>query len=1280
MKSSLKSKKPATTSAQPKISSYFQKTSLTTTSKRYSFTTADTTKNYKLTQLRNYSPENSSSLELSPNEIGPTPTQESIAKKVFNRESSVLSENNIKRRELKCRLFEDEKNSKTKSVKRHSGDSFSPNSKQPLKLSKQEEGIIPEEVIIIDEKEMMIEETQTSKSKFIHLQSLTVIEETQLGSSGRVVDETQFGNIDKLNFINLQSLNVIKETQLEQSKSVGETQFPGSDGLTSTDPESLTVIKETQLNVDNKVLQVVEETQIEESSKIELGSVKVIEETQLNDKLNKEKMNDLLSDDEFLQFFDNMSPFKLQNEIPCKPKIRIAPFLTGLGRHVVINIEKSSNEIVLSVRSEEDECVKTCKLKDFWVQTNVKLNDIVNILSTFDSNQVATIDNTNGLIIVNPDHLLSGTSVVSSLFCMRKSVLMEQFRGSDPANFIMVIGSLIHQIFQEALCKQAFTAQAIGVISKNILMHNSNLHAIYSAGSNETEVMEEIQKFIPQILLWFQQYVPNTKKSGDFIKVTDIYDIEENIWSPRYGVKGKIDVIPIELKTGRSSFSPEHEGQVILYSMMCSDRRSDPEGGLLVYLRDGKTKEVKAEHNQKRGLIQLRNELIHYIDQPVNENEIGVVHSLPETLNSNRLCSRCPYATVCCVYSSLDDRNILPSDHEMRVLIPEFAGHLSEAHKKYFMKWQHLLRLESSLSRKFSFINGIYCQTSDERQKKGLAFSQMKVERKDSISETSNGLFMMKFSKTSDAQSSLDNTDVEIGEMVIVSCEATKEFAIASGTVRDVKKTYVQVEIDKNLSLRPDFSSAVFRLDRYTSGNVTAIAAGSLIKLIDNNDMSAKLRRLIIDGERPQFIERLTDSVLIGKKILKKLNSSQTRAVIKSLTAQDYFLIKGMPGTGKTSTIVALVRLLDLLGYSVLLTSHTHSAVDNILIKLKNYGIDFLRLGKCSKIHPDIHPFAAEKLVQKLTTVKDLKEFYESKNIYATTCLGSNYTCLQRKRFDFCIIDEAAQVVQIACLGPLFYSNRFILIGDPLQLPPLVQNRMARKNGMDQSLFELLDSADSTIDLNIQYRMNKTIMSLANELVYNGRLKCGSDEIARSTIKLNNLTSKSKLFSTLLEDSVVFIDTDRIPAPELSDNLGIKNAVEAEIILQIVKLLKKDAFNMDEIGIISIYSAQVKNIRELLLQNNISTVEVNTVDQFQGRDKEVILVSFVRSTPNMNKLGEILFDFRRLNVAITRAKHKAILIGSISTLTNYPPVNKLIQIVKENTIHFEHSFHQDILY
>lgn len=419
-----------------------------------------------------------------------------------------------------------------------------------------------------------------------------------------------------------------------------------------------------------------------------------------------------------------------------------------------------------------------------------------------------------------------------------------------------------------------------------------------------------------------------------------------------------------------------------------------------------------------------------------------------------------------------------------------------------------------------------------------------------------------------------------------------------------------------------------------------------------------------------------------------RLNVDQQRAVQKVLNSLDYALILGMPGTGKTSTIAFAVRLLIFMGFSVLVTSYTHSAVDNMLMKLLPFKIPMLRIGSAAQVHPLLSEYTLEHATntQAISTVKGIEEMMQSAKLVGCTCLSVNHVLFRKRRFDFCIVDEATQTTQPVVLGALRCADTFVLVGDHYQLPPLVASVQARKEGMDVSLFRRLSEAHpgAIQHLSFQYRMNADIMLLANRLIYGNKLKCGSFQVATNQlpIKIGAYDQCDPIpwpFDVLKNaQGVTFLNTDtmgiasesRAGVSSSSGRRRMENYVEAVLIAGLIEVMIRGGINTEDIAVISPFHAQVSLIQsqlKLLSRDSspsVEGVEVSTIDKYQGKDKDVILVSFVRCNPE-KRVGELLADWRRINVALTRAKQKLLLVGSLSTLRDGCPLfHDLDQVIQ----------------
>lgn len=802
--------------------------------------------------------------------------------------------------------------------------------------------------------------------------------------------------------------------------------------------------------------------------------------------------------------------------------------LSTTQRCVILHVNTNGNTKCIHLQSTTNSSDKAwCTLSFPWTQLALQPGDIISIKALNDNNKWI-VNATNGLLVTDPDSLVSGTSVVGGLFCARKGVLSEIYKGIDSESKIMTIGSLVHELYQSCIQNTKVDDEFVRNVWKGIMQKSSTIQMLYRSQLTSEEINGEIDKFVPKIVEVMSK------------KPVEVLDIEENLWVPSLGLKGKIDVtckvtlhkrVPLELKTGRASFSPEHKGQVILYVMMLQELGVDVDKGLLLYLREGVVKDVKPSWNEQRDLIMLRNEINLYTSQKNVRNYIKnncgrltdltrLSIDLPEPIN-HRACETCPYLTLCSAYLQ---PKTLPDTHNLTLLSQPALEHLTQKHLQYFFTWCKLLYLEDCMDE--STNKQLWIKSVEHRELTRGCVGGLKIDGKVVQHE---GSFLHCFGRGKQI-----HTNITPGDYVIVS--TPKRCNVAAGFIQTLNPTKIFVQLYKNLSNLYK-TSEEFCLDLYSSNTQLTFNTTNLGNLLDDTEHAGKLRRLIIDLEAPKYDTVLSSTIKQkAADTLKHLNTLQQRAVLKVLTTQDYLLIQGMPGTGKTQTVVALIKLLVSLDKTVLITSHTHSAVDNVLVKLHEAGVDFLRLGTSKRINPKIQSKSEESLTSKCTTVEQLVEVYNSAKVVGVTCLGSSHPVLAQKRFDLCIVDESTQVLQCTILRPLFSADKFVLIGDPEQLPPVVRSKDAKSLGFDKSLFEQLctSNPDNKVLLTIQYRMNSIITALANKFTYNGLLKCANEQVGSRTITINKslardeFSSEKWLYDVIsddLKDSVKFVDT-----------------------------------------------------------------------------------------------------------------------------------------------------------
>ncbi|CAH4027708.1 unnamed protein product [Pieris brassicae] len=966
--------------------------------------------------------------------------------------------------------------------------------------------------------------------------------------------------------------------------------------------------------------------------------------------------------------------------------------LTIMQRCEVLSVKSHPTKLELRLKNNVDhQC--TCCIEGVWLNIPIQSGEIISILASKNSAGQYFVNNNYGLLSLRPDHLISTTSVVAGVFCKRKAVLQERWKGIDSANVAMTIGILIHELVQKALTRNIKKGSDLRQSCADII--KESLHMLYDAGINETETKANMEQYITPLEDFMQTYysknqLNNTAKWNG--RIEKVLDIEENMCCPELGLKGKIDAtlqvtvhdkkgessetVPLELKSGKASGSVEHRGQLVLYGMMMSiQRNEDPaitiQRGLLLYLKEQvDVREVSCGYPERRDLLLLRNELVQHLAygpqsvkteiMDIEDTAKMLQQSLPDPVHHHNACSKCPYLTICSLHLWHTNDVIVSETHPLAKLRDTALGHLSSTHVSYFLHWTSLLKLEEMAQMSNSPLHAIWTVSPENRAKRGTCSANLKLLSVKVLEDRYAHVFE-KMNKDIENHSLKGPKE---GEFSIVSLDGRPW--VAAGVVTHSTNTELHINLERNLSLRHNKNTA-FHIDTYESYATTVQNLTNLGVLMEDSDRALRLRKLIIEKDEPEFIEKLPREVgRLGSKLMRNLNIEQQRAVLKALSCNDYVLLQGLPGTGKTQTISVLIQMLVCLKQRVLVTAHTHSAVDTVLTRLPE-SLKIMRLGSSSRVAHNLAAKSEATLTKNCNTSEELSKLYESMDVVGVTCLGANHALLSRTTFDVCIVDEATQVLQCTVLRPLFAAKRFVLVGDPEQLPPVVKSKSARRLGMEESLFHRLMNDKSTCTLQLQYRMNQALVDIANKVAYSERLKCANKSVAESTINIDDEKLPAlepweiETCSKDVDKAAIFINMEPI---ETKYHKDLTNTDEGCVVVALVKLFIQVGVENSDIGVIAPYRDQVSLLRQMLAKMH---VEVSTVDQFQGRDKSVIIYSCTKrnSFDDKVKEGEVLNDQRRLAVCVTRAKHKFIAIGNEQVLRKYTPLSKLIDACKQ---------------
>ncbi len=492
--------------------------------------------------------------------------------------------------------------------------------------------------------------------------------------------------------------------------------------------------------------------------------------------------------------------------------------------------------------------------------------------------------------------------------------------------------------------------------------------------------------------------------------------------------------------------------------------------------------------------------------------------------------------------------------------------------------------------------------------------------------------------------------------------------------------------------------------------------------LFDENsyeEMQSAIKQASLQYEKNTLIQVLTGQKVASfnnspQYLSDKLNTSQNRAVNKILSAEDVAVVHGPPGTGKTTTLVKAIKaLVKQDNQKLLVVAPSNTAVDLLSEKLSEEGLNVVRVGNPVRVSERLLSLTLDSKMSAHSSMKDIRKMKKQANefrslahkykrsfgkaereqrkalfdeahkiikdvekteqyiiddvlskaqVIAATLVGSNHYTVRQLKYHTVVIDEAGQSIEPACWIPILKAKKLVMAGDHFQLPPTIKSVEAARGGLETTLLEksVALHPDAVVLLEEQYRMNEMIMNYPSMVFYGNRLKANA-AVAHRVLFENDIPLN-------------FIDTAGCGFEEKQEGTSISNTEEAHFLFKhlssYIEILSAhyQPENFPSVAVISPYKQQVILLQDLMkesayLQQYANKISVNTIDSFQGQERDIVYISLTRSNTE-NKIG-FLSDVRRMNVAITRARKKLIVIGDSATLSQETFYDNFIKYAME---------------
>ena len=807
------------------------------------------------------------------------------------------------------------------------------------------------------------------------------------------------------------------------------------------------------------------------------------------------------------------------------------------------------------------------------------------------------------MVVIEPDFLVDVTDVRQWVQCPRLYYLNKI--GGTPMAEPVVKGTIVHEVFGDLL-RGRDLAEAVDARVEEAGLDLGLL------GVDADAMRETVRQHASAIQGWLNQ---GTLTGGDD------WRSEQTLISERYGIKGRADAVrrgmPVELKTGKNTKREPRfhdKVQAACYALILGERRGEfPDTGTLLY-----TKNAAVERAEQSGDLSPAKEfsigsgLLEFVLR--ERNALAAMEhdsSVPTGYEADAKCEYCFEQDTCMAVSGRLDQESKAG---------QIGESIPETERRYFDRFYRAIERERrAVHREYA---KLWEQSPGERADADRALVDLEpTERR----EVDGGRWELRARATGAV------SKIREGDLVLASDGDPVDGDAELARVERIGAEIV-VTADEPLDLR--------RLDVYPS----EIGADRMLTALHDAVLTqSSERKDILFGRREPAVSETSETFIDN-------NTAQNEAVQLAVGSEDVALIHGPPGTGKTYTLATIVRALAARGDRVLLSAFTNRAVDNAIEALAEQGFtDIVRIGTESGVREDMQSYRLQTAGEPDECVKRLR----SASVVAATTASCGSRLLRDQQFDTAVVDEAGQLTEPGTLAATTLADRAVLVGDHHQLPPVVQaaDEIAgdeRCGDLGKSLFERLIERypDASVLLDQQYRMAQRIQAFASREFYDGQLRPATRAVAAQRIGDLSGVDVGTLPSHL-RDGVCFIDPD-------GATVGNTNPGEAAAVAETVRSYLDAGVALTDIGVIAPYRAQVAEINKHVPEG----VTVDTVDRFQGSSKEVIVISFV-ATGSLD--SPIFEDYRRVNVALTRAKKALVLVGDADALSTDDTYSRMVE-------------------